>query len=90
MPGGFEIGDEIWFKGSSCYFDDGDKVEYGMKGKITKEHSKEPDKRVLGMFPGNKGTVGLLLSNPKRMKMRRTITSVCLVEPEQLETSSSR
>ena len=57
LPGGYRVGEKVFFTGGSHTFDDGNKVVHGQQGEVAGPAILEnhKGKGVAVLFPGNKG-----------------------------------
>ena len=57
LPGGYKVGEKVFFTGASHTFDDGNKVVHGQQGEVAGPAILEnhKGKGVAVLFPGNKG-----------------------------------
>ena len=68
LPGGYVIGEEVYYTGPSKKWDDGDTLTHGQSGEVTRPATLE---RYIGkglsvMFPGNKDHIDLFLTSLSR------------------------
>jgi len=68
LPGGYTVGEQVYFTGAGKTFGDGDRVEHGTQGEvvgpaITESHK---GKGVAVRFPGNKGEIQCPLNSVSR------------------------
>jgi len=54
LPGGYQLGEMLYFLGTSQTFDSGDLVVHGQQGKVKGPYLQSPG-RIKMLFPGNKG-----------------------------------
>ena len=70
LPGGYTVGDKVFYTGASHTFDDGDTLVHGGQGEVagpaTGENTK--GKGVAVLFPGNKLNVACYLTNVCRLR----------------------
>ena len=68
LPGGYAVGDKVFFTGASYTFSDGDKVVHGQQGEVVGPATNESvkGKAVAVRFPGNKGDVDCYLDTVRR------------------------
>ena len=68
LPGGYKLGDKVFYTGSSQTLPGGDKLVHGQQGEVvgpaTLERYKGKGVRVL--FPGNKGNIQCFLTYVRR------------------------
>ena len=73
LPGGYTVGDKVFYTGASHTFDDGDTLVHGGQGEVagpaTGENTK--GKGVAVLFPGNKGNVSCYLDTVRRLRAAR-------------------
>ena len=70
LPGGYTVGEQVYFTGAGKTFGDGDRVEHGKQGEvagpaITESHK---GKAVAVRFPGNTGAIQCLLDHVRRRR----------------------
>ena len=70
LPGGYKVGEKVFFTGASETFDDGDKLVHGGQGEVTGPATLETHKGkgVDVLFPGNKGYISCLLTEVRRLR----------------------
>ena len=70
LPGGYKVGEKVFYMGSSQTWDDGDKLVHGQQGEVTgpatMEYHKGPGVAV--SFPGNTGIVNCSLTQVRRLR----------------------
>ena len=70
LPGGYKLGDKVFFTAASETFPDGDKLVHGQQGEVvgpaTSEQAK--GKGVDVRFPGNRGDVQCYLVTVRRLR----------------------
>ena len=67
IPGGYKVGDEVFFTGSSHTFPSGNRSVYGGKGEVVGPATgKEVSTHVAVRFPGNPGAIGYPLTSLSR------------------------
>ena len=68
LPGGYKVGDKVFYTGASQTFPSGDKLVHGQQGEVvgpaTSEQAK--GKGVNVRFPGNRGNVASYLETVRR------------------------
>ena len=69
LPGGYKVGEKVFFTGTSQTFPSGDKVVHGQRGEVTKEPyiDSDGDQVVEVKFPGNKNTNICRLTEVRRL-----------------------
>ena len=71
VPGGYTIGDKIFFIGTSHTFPNGDKLVHGQQGEVgggaTSDY-KGKGKGVSVRFPGNKGNIACSPTEVRRLR----------------------
>ena len=69
LPGGYKVGEKVFYTLSSETWDDGDKVVHGqqveVRGSGTRKNGKE---RVAVRFPGNKDLIICYLTSVRRLR----------------------
>ena len=86
LPGGYTVGEQVYFTGTSETFEDGDQVEHGKQGEVvgpatTKSHN---GKGVTVRFPGNKGAIRCHLDHVRHRTATATRSHPQLPPPPQL------
>ena len=66
LPGGYAVGDRVFYTGASQTCPSGDKLTHGQPGEVKGPSSTKGDKGVAVMFPGNKGNIGCYLTKLSR------------------------
>ena len=63
LPGGYRVGEKVFFTGPSETFPSGNKLVHGQQGEVTGPATSEntKGKGVAVLFPGNKGNVDCYL-----------------------------
>ena len=72
LPGGYTVGEQVYFTRTSQTFENGDRAEHGKQGEVvgpatSKSHK---GKGVAVLFPGNKGTINCYLCQVRRRRHR--------------------
>ena len=65
LPGGYRVFDEVFYTGASFTYPDGDRYRVGDKGEVVGPVDDE-DEAVSVMFPGNKESIDILLTELNR------------------------
>ena len=70
LPGGYKVGEKVFFTGTSQTFPNGDKVVHGQQGEVTGPTTLETHKGkgVRVLFPGNKQSIGCYLTEVRRLR----------------------
>ena len=71
LPGGYAVGEKVYFTGDSQTFSNGDKLTHGQRGEVMGPSTKGSPAFGMGLhvqFPGNKGNVDCYLTNLSRSK----------------------
>ena len=69
LPGGYTVGEKVFFTGVSQTISNGDKVVHGQQGEVKGPATGEDrDKRVHVLFPGSKGSINCLLTEVSRLR----------------------
>ena len=70
LPGGYVLGEQVYFTGSSKSFKDGNRLEHGKQGEVVGPATSETlkGKGVAVLFPGIKGAVDCFLSCVRRCR----------------------
>ena len=73
LPGGYKVGDQVFYTGASETLSNGDKVVHGQQGEVTGPITNETHKGkgVAVLFPGNKGNVSCYLDTVRRLRAAR-------------------
>jgi len=67
LPGGHDLGEQLYFTGPNHSFEDGDKLTHGKQGEVVGPATGEHQGNGLKMqFPGNKVSINCSLSNLRR------------------------
>ena len=76
LPGGYKVGEKVFFTDSSQTLSSGDKVVHGQQGEVMGPATLETHKGkgVSVHFPGNKGDVQCCLTHVRRL---RAATAAC-------------
>ena len=61
LPGGYQMGEMLYFTGYSETFDDGNRLVHGQQGEVVGPDLSEQDRRIKMRFAGNTGVIGCLL-----------------------------
>ena len=64
LPGGYTVGEQVYFTGTSETFENGDQVEHGKQGEVVGPGTT--GEGVLVRFPGNKGEINCHLDHVRR------------------------
>ena len=83
LPGGYKVGDQVFFTGASETFPSGDKLVHGQQGEVTGPAALETHKGkgVAVRFPGNKGNVECLLTQVRRPRAAPAARAHAYVAP---------
>ena len=70
LPGGYKVGEKVFYTGASHTFPSGNKVVHGQQGEVTGPATLESHKGkgVDVLFPGNKGNISCYLTSVRRLK----------------------
>ena len=70
LPGGYKVGEKVYFTGVSETLLNGDKVVLGQQGQVVGPAAAESHKGkgVCVLFPGNKGWVDCYLTTVRRLR----------------------
>ena len=70
LPGGYRVGEKVFFTGPSETFPSGNKLVHGQQGEVTGPITNETHKGkgVAVLFPGNKQSIGCLLTHVCRFR----------------------
>ena len=70
LPGGYKLGDKVFFLGPNQAFADGDKLVHGQQGEVVGPATVETrkGKGVAVRFSGNKGWVDCYLTSVRRLR----------------------
>ena len=74
LPGGYKVGDKVFYTGAGYTFANGDKVVHGQQGEVMGPITREPHKGqgVAVCFPGNKRHKDCLLTEVRRLRASPT------------------
>ena len=67
LPGGYKVGEKVFYTGPSETVASGVKVVHGQQGEVT-GLGPASEEYVAVRFPGNKGNVGCLLTTVRRLR----------------------
>ena len=69
LPGGYTVGEKVFYTGTSETFPSGDKLVHGQQGEVTGPATSEQakGKGVVVRFPGNKGNIEYYLTAVRRL-----------------------
>ena len=70
LPGGYTVGEQVYFTWTSESFENGDQVEHGKQGEVVGPGTT--GEGVLVRFPGNKGEINCHLDHVRRGRPPRT------------------
>ena len=81
VPGGYEVGEKVFFAGQNQTFPNGDKLVHCGEGEVVGPATDETHKGkgVKVLFPGNKGTVNCCLTQVRRLRAASAATPPCLL-----------
>ena len=70
LPGGYKVGDKVFYTGSSKTWDDGDKLVHGQQGEVTGPGTARKDGKecVAVLFHGNKDLINCSLTSARRLR----------------------
>ena len=70
LPGGYKVGDKVFFTGAGRTWVGGDKLVHGQQGEVAGPITNETHKGkgVAVLFPGNKGWVDCYLTEVRRRR----------------------
>ena len=73
LPGGYRVGEKVFYTGASETFPSGNKLVHGGQGEVVGPATLEThkDKGVAVLFPGNKGSIECLLTKVRRLRCPR-------------------
>ena len=66
LPGGYTVGDKVFFTGSSWTRPNGDKLVHGKQGEVTGPGTGKWTEGVKVRFPGNKDSINCYLTSVRR------------------------
>ena len=91
LPGGYKVGEKVFYARASFTFPSGDKLVHGQQGEVTGPATAESHKGkgVEVLFPGNKGTLDCGL-NQVRRRRRHAATRSCAQHPSSPPLSAHR
>ena len=97
LPGGYTVGEKVFFTGASQTWDDGDKLVHGQQGEVVGPATSETHKGkgVSVLFPGNKDSVQCLLTEVRRLRASApppsfSWASTCAGEPRSAAATAGR
>ena len=69
LPGGYVLGEQVYYTGCSKTFEDGDRIEHGKQGEVVGPATSETHKEgVAVLYPGNKGAIDCYLDSVRRCR----------------------
>ena len=70
LPGGYAVGDKVFYTGKDKTWDDGDKLVHGQQGEVTGPATAESHKGkgVAVLFPGNTASINCYLDSVRRLR----------------------
>ena len=69
LPGGYKVGEKVFYTGPNVTTSNGNKGVHGQQGEVVgPANGEECNPRVSMRFPGNKGNVGCLLTEVRRLR----------------------
>ena len=70
LPGGYKVGEKVFFTGESQTVSTGDKLVNGQQGEVRgpATGATTKGKGVSVLYPGNKGNISLLLTQVRRLR----------------------
>ena len=70
LPGGYKVGDKVFYTGAGYTFANGDKVVHGQQGEVVGPATSETHKGkgVAVLFPGNNTHVNCYLTTVRRLR----------------------
>ena len=97
LPGGYKLGEKVFFTGASETFPNGDKLVHGQQGEVVGPATSETHKGkgVSVLFPGNKDSVQCLLTEVRRLRASAPApsfswASTCAGEPRSAAATAGR
>ena len=77
LPGGYVLGEQVYFTGSTQTFASGNRLEHGKQGEVVGPATSETvkGKGVAVLFPGIKGAICCYLSSVRRWPTQRKLPS---------------
>ena len=78
LPGGYTVGEKVFFTGTSQTVSTGGKLVHGQQGEVTGPATSETHKSkgVRVLFPGNKQCILCFLTEVRRFRAASTATSL--------------
>ena len=68
LPGGYKVGEKVFFTGASETFASGNKLVHGQQGEVMGlATGEDADKRLSLLYPGNKGGINCLLTTVRHL-----------------------
>ena len=100
LPGGYKVGEKVFFVGQGQTFADGDKVVHSQQGEVAGVMSGHTTARghawspLAVRFPGNKGFVGLRVAEVRRLRAAsapppRRLRAASAPPPRRLRAASA-
>ena len=91
LPGGYKVGNKVFFTGASQTTSNGDKLVHGGQGEVTGPATLESHKGkgVAVRFPGNKCIVDCYLTNVRRLRTAPAAHPHAYVAPLQARCTAT-
>ena len=67
LPGGYAVGEKVFYTGSNQTVSTGDKLVHGQQG-VVLGHTILKGKGVVVLYPGNKGNIACLIDQVRRLR----------------------
>ena len=78
LPGGYKVGEKVFFTGASETSDDGEKLVHGQQGEVVGPAAGEDgEEGLMVLFPGNTDGVECDLTEVRRLRAAST-AAACL------------
>ena len=83
LPGGYTVGEQVYFTGAGKTFESGDRLEHGKQGEVVGPAASESTKGkgVKVHFPGNKEAINCSLTDVRRCRCRSAAQPHLPAEP---------
>ena len=89
LPGGYTVGEQVYYTGASHTFECGDRLERGKQGEVVGEAADQAEGKAVDVrFPGNKCTTNCYLHQVRRRRRRRRAATYS--SPRRLSCPSSQ
>ena len=91
LPGGYKLGEKVFYTGASKTVSTGDKLVHGQQGEVTGPATAEGyiGKGVRVLFPGNKESINCYLTSVRRLRAAPAATPACALHTRRCAQAPS-